>query len=817
MKISFNWLKEHLDFDLPVQKVSDILTDTGLEVEGIEKFESVEGGLEGLVVGEVVHKSAHPDADRLSVTKVDVGGEELLPIVCGAPNVAVGQKVIVATVGTTLYPSEGGSFKIKKSKIRGEVSEGMICAEDEIGMGTDHDGILVLDASAKVGTPAREVFELEEDYTIEIGLTPNRTDAMSHRGVARDLLAALKVQGLADEKKSLKEIEIPTIVAASEKMKLEVIVENPEAAPRYAGVLMSDVEVEDSPDWLKNRLRAIGLNPINNVVDVTNYVLHDLGQPLHAFDYDKIQGQKVVVRLAKEKEGFVTLDERARELNDQDLMICDAEKGMCLAGVFGGMKSGVTKHTKRIFLESAYFDPVFVRKTAKRHGLNTDASYRFERGVDPYGVMSALNFATGLLCLEANAGKASEVYDFYPKKIERTELDFNYSYLDQLLGIQIPRKTIKDILKWLGFEISMENEKQLHLKIPTNRVDVTRKADVAEEILRIYGYNQVDIPEKLSSNLNTSPKPNTEQLLNQLSDLLVARGYTEMMSNSLSKSSHYENDQVWKKEELIPMLNPLSSDLDILRQNLLFQGLETIRFNQNHKQGSLKLFEYGNTYRKRAGQYVEQHYLDLFAAGAFDGESWNSASRQSDVFLLKNDLEVLLEKAGGHIDELEMESVDQKYLKSGLHYNYKHKWIAELGIVSDDYRKAFGIETEVFYASIHWTHLLEMFSELKLQVEDLPKQQKVRRDLALLMDEKTSFNSIEQIARSTEKRLLKKVGLFDVYEGKNLPAGKKSYAISFEFLDPEKTLVDKQVDKVMKKIYTNLNTELGVELRSGEL
>lgn len=817
MKISYNWLKEHLEFDLPVEKVSEILTDTGLEVEAVEKFESFPGGLEGLVVGEVLEKSQHPNADRLSTTVVNIGSGDPLPIVCGAPNVEAGQKVIVATVGTTLYPTGGEAFKIKKSKIRGEVSEGMICAEDEIGMGISHDGIMVLDSDAKVGTPAAEIFELKEDYTIEIGLTPNRTDAMSHRGVARDLLAAMKVQGLADEKQELKAIEVPAIQTASEKVKIEVVVEAPEAAPRYAGVCLSGIEVEESPDWLKNRLRAIGQNPINNVVDITNYVLHDLGQPLHAFDYDQIMGQKVVVRLAKEGEGFTTLDEKDRKLDSKDLMICDASDAMCMAGVFGGLSSGVTESTKRIFLESACFDPVFIRKTAKRHGLSTDASYRFERGVDANGVLDGLNLATGLMCLEANAEKASEVVDLYPKKVVPHEHDFNYGYLDQLVGIQIPRKTVKNILTWLGFEIAMENERQLHLKIPTYRVEVTRKADVVEEVLRIYGYNQVDIPEKLSSNLNTSHHIDSEELLNQLCNALVARGYTEMMSNSLTKSSHYEGDATWTKEELVPMKNPLSSDLDVMRQTLLFQGLEVIQHNVNHRRTQIKFFEYGNTYRKRYGDFVEQHYLDLFMSGPFDAENWNSAGRDSDVFLLKNDLEVLIQKAGGDLSQLEIENVDRPYLKTGIHYVYKHKWVAEVGIVSDEYKKRFELDTDVFYGSLHWTHLLEMHADLVLSVQDIPKQQAMRRDLALLVDEGTEFVNIETIARSTEKKLLQKVGLFDVYEGKNLPAGKKSYAISFEFLDPQKTLVDKQVDKVMKKIYNRLKQELGAELRSGEL
>ncbi|MCB2219597.1 MAG: phenylalanine--tRNA ligase subunit beta [Bacteroidetes bacterium] len=824
MTISYNWLKDYLEINLDPEALSKLLTDCGLEVEGLQHWQSVKGGMEGIVIGEVKTCEKHPDADRLSVTTVDVGTGDLLPIVCGAPNVAVGQKVVVATVGTTLYSGDE-SFVIKKAKLRGQPSEGMICAEDEIGLGTSHEGIMVLDPNAKVGTPAAEYFEITEDYIFEIGLTPNRTDAMSHIGVARDIKAVLENIDFQSGNKQNRELHLPEVddfKPDNTNLDIPVVIENPEACPRYLGVTLSGLEVKESPDWLKNRLNAIGLRPINNIVDITNYVLHETGQPLHAFDADEITGNKVVVKKMAEGTTFTTLDEIERKLTANDLMICNTEEGMCIGGVFGGIKSGVTEKTKNIFLESAYFDPVHVRKTSKHHDLQTDASFRFERGVDPEMTMYALKRAAMMMKEIAGGTISSEIKDEGKKPFEKVRLDLTWKNISRLIGKELGKETIENILKSLEFEIHDVNENGLTVSVPLYRVDVTREADVIEEILRVYGYNNIEIPSHQNSSVAPITKPEPEKIRRITFDFLSNNGFNEIMNNSLTKGIYYENSDDFDTEASVQILNPLSRDLNVMRQSLLFGGLESIIYNQNRKNADLKFFEFGTVYLKNKGvskeqsvtkKYTEVYRLALFSTGRNLKESWNTEDKSTDFFDLKAILTNLLKKLGLSISAFDLKPTTKKYFTQGLEAAFKGKSIFEIGQVADQVLEQFEIKLDVYYADVNWDEFFKLLDPEKTGFSELPKFPEVRRDLALLIDQSVNFSTIEKLAFDTEQRILKNVNLFDVYEGKNIEPGKKSYAVSFILQDKEKTLTDKVIDKVMNRIMKVFQEELKATIR----
>jgi len=805
MKISFNWLKKYIDTNLPVERVCEILTDTGLEVEGCDKYETVKGGLAGLVIGEVLETWQHPGADRLKVTKVNVGGDEPLQIVCGAPNVDAGQRVVVATVGTELYSDEG-SFKIKKSKIRGEESFGMICAEDEIGLGKSHDGIMVLDANAEIGLPAAEYFSVEEDWVIEIGLTPNRSDAISHVGVARDLAAFLNQ-------------EIPTKVnwpsISDKKVEADDIitvdVQDTEGAPRYCSTVVEGVQVKESPDWLKHSLKAIGLEPINNVVDISNYVMHELGQPLHFFDADKIDGKKVIVRRAKDKEKFTTLDDTERELHADDLMICSADKPMCIAGVFGGIHSGVSIETKNVFIESACFNAVSIRKSAKRHQLNTDASFRFERGVDPNGSMRALKRAVQLLEEITGAKLVTKYSDHYPVKVEPQILTVNMDRIYSLIGKELQDDQVKGILRSLDIGTEKMEGSSWTLSIPTYRVDVTRESDVAEEILRIYGYNNIPLPERMTTSITFNDKPDKEKVKNNVSNILTGMGFTEMMSNSLTNVD-YMKWMTKDEKSVVKMLNPLSSDLGILRQSLLGNGLEAIAYNQNRKSPDLRLFEFGNVYFKKEEGHSQKELLGIYMTGKRSAENWDNQNQDLTYSDLLAVVDQIINKFG--IERgLQTTELNSTYLADGATTTRQKKELLSAGWVKPEILKEFGIKHSVYYAELNWGEFISQYKGQKIKVKGISKFPKVRRDFSLLLDEKIRFDQVKSIAAKTEKRLLKEVGLFDVYEGKNLPDGKKSYAVKFILQDEEATMTDKKVDKIMDSILKGLKTELGAELR----
>ncbi|SDQ70389.1 phenylalanine--tRNA ligase subunit beta [Flagellimonas zhangzhouensis] len=801
MKISYNWLKQFLQIDWDAQKTGELLTDLGLEVEGITNFESVKGGLKGIVVGHVLTCEQHPNADRLKLTTVDVGQETPLQIVCGAPNVAAGQKVPVATIGTTLYTAEGESWVIKKGKIRGEESQGMICAEDEIGIGSSHDGIMVLNEELVPGTPCSNVFDVENDQVFEIGLTPNRADAMSHFGVARDLKAGL------EQKEISKELVTPSTSNFSidnRSLKIDVEVMDADLAPRYCGVTISNIIVQDSPDWLKNRLKAIGLSPINNVVDVTNYVLHELGQPLHAFDAAKIKGNKVEVKTLPTGTKFTTLDDVERELHEDDLMICDAEKPMCIAGVFGGINSGVTEHTTSIFLESAYFDPVSIRKTAKRHGLNTDASFRFERGIDIDVTKYALKRAALLIREIAGGYVTSEIVDLFPVKPKERQVFLTFDKINSLIGQEIPRDTIKSILSSLEIKINNVTESGLGLTIPHYRVDVTREVDVIEEILRVYGYNNIDFKEKLNASIAKTSRFENLRVQHVTGNTLAAMGFFEIMTNSLVSAD-------FKTEDAVEMLNPLSSDLSVLRTSMLQSGLQSVSYNHNRQKNDLKLFEFGKTYHKSNEGHDEKQHLSVFITGDHNSDSWTVASRKTDFFFLKGIVENVLERLG--INNYETSPLSDASFAEGLQCTLKNKPLVSFGLVSKSELKNFDIKQEVFFADFDWDAILASISTTNVVFKEIPKFPEVTRDFALLLDESTSFQKVYDIAWKTEKKLLKKVNLFDVYKGKNLPEGKKSYAVSFTLMDKTKTLTDKQIDKIMGKLLSQYQNELGAELR----
>ena len=808
MKISYNWLKQFIKTDWSPEKTGELLTDLGLEIEGIEPFQSVKGALEGIVVGEVLTCNQHPNADRLKVTTVTIGKGEPLYIVCGAPNVAVGQKVPVATIGSTLYTDKGEAWTIKKGKIRGEESHGMICAEDEIGLGTSHDGIMVLDKALEVGTLLSKVFNVENDHVFEIGLTPNRADAMSHYGVARDLKAGLL------QKEINKELITPSVSAFhvdNRTLKIDVDVKNKDLAPRYCGVTISGLKVTESPTWLQNRLKAIGITPKNNVVDVTNYVLHELGQPLHAFDAVKIKGNKVVVKTMPKGTKFITLDEVERELHEEDLMICDAEKPMCIAGVFGGITSGVTENTTSIFLESAYFNPISIRKSAKRHGLNTDASFRFERGIDPNITEYALKRAA-LLILEVAGGEiTSDVVDLYPKKIEDYQVRLSFDNAKKLIGEEIPRDIIKRILTSLEIKVNNVTETGLGLTIPAYRNDVTREADVIEEILRVYGYNNIKTTEKLNASISKTSRFEDYKLQNVIGEQLVAQGFFEILSNSLTSSKYISLTEQLREEHNVEILNPLSKDLSVLRQSLLFSGLEAMSYNINRKRDDLKLFEYGKTYHCYNGNREEHKHLSVFITGNRFADRWTAPIKKSDFFFLKGTITAVLERLG--ITRFKSSPTDNAVFSEGLSLLYGKTKLVDFGLVHKKILKHFDIAQEVLYADFYWDHILDLVKHNTIIFKELPKYPEVRRDFALLLDEQISFEQINTIAKQTEKQLLKEVDLFDVYQGKNLPKGKKSYAVSFIIQDENKTLTDKQIDKIMSKLKANFEEQLGAELR----
>tara|TARA_R110002050_G_scaffold286088_1_gene436074 strand:+ start:17153 stop:19609 length:2457 start_codon:yes stop_codon:yes gene_type:complete len=818
MNISYNWLKEYANVDLNVERVAELLTDSGLEVEGIDDFVSVKGGFEGLVVGEVLTCEKHANADKLSVTTVNVGAEEPLNIVCGAPNVAAGQKVIVATVGCTLYPSEGDSFKIKKGKIRGEVSMGMICAEDEIGLGKGHDGIMVLDAALKAGTPLSEVFEVTHDKVIEIGLTPNRAEAASHIGTARDLVAL----SVVTDELNVTEIKWPNVDAfkvENTNLPIAVSIENTEACVRYTGVSMTGVEVKESPDWLKNKLKAIGLNPINNIVDISNFVLHEVGQPLHIFDADKIAGNKVIVKTLPAKTKFTTLDESERELNERDLMICNEDGGMCIAGVFGGITSGVSASTKNVFIESANFNPVWVRKTAKRHALNTDASFRFERGVDPSITEYALKRAALLIKELAGGEVSSEVSDFYPNPVKPYPVDFRISYNNKIIGKEISKDEIVRILGGLDIKIVEDKGDLLKLAVPFYRVDVQREIDVIEEVLRIYGYNNIEMPKQYQASVISQDGVNHEVMLNKVSDHLTSLGFMEAKSNSLTASAYYKESKTWPIEKSVRMKNPLSIDLDVLRQTMLFDALETVRHNQNRQTYDLKFYEFGKVYQVDASksvdeiQSVEQSRMSFALVGRRYNENWTAVDDKVGFQDVKGYLESLLSLLNISPKDVVVSDDIIADFSYGMTFKIGDKFLAHGGLVNESHAKSFGIKNEVFFLELNWALLKGTSASNKIKYQPVPKFPQMRRDLSLLLNKEVTFAQIKELAIQVDRKLLKQVNLFDVYEGKNLPEGKKSYAVGFTFSHPDKTLTDKQVDKVMQKMIKELCDKLHAELR----
>jgi phenylalanyl-tRNA synthetase beta chain len=813
MKISYNWLKAYCNVHLSPSEISEILTDCGLEVESAEKFQSVKGGLEGIVVGEVKTRRQHPNADRLSITTVDAGTGTDLQIICGASNVAEGQKVAVAMVGATLYPTDGASFQINKSKIRGEISEGMICAEDEIGLGTSHEGIMVLDSSAKPGTPASEYFKIENDTVFEIGLTPNRPDAASHIGVARDLVAALQHHKIP---RSIP-LEIPSTDAFktdSPADAIQVSVEDTQACIRYSGVSISGVTVAPSPQWLQDRLLAIGLKPINNIVDITNFVLHECGQPLHAFDADRIKGRRIIVKKLPESTSFVTLDNVERKLSASDLMICDEAGGMCIAGVYGGISSGVTASTKNIFLESACFEPGTIRKTSRLHLLKTDAAFRFERGVDPNNTLWALKRAALLIKEIAGGSISSEVVDVYPGPVHPAKVELSYASVNRLAGNTLEPPVVKSILTLLGITIEKESPDGLSLRIPTFKVDVTREADVIEELLRIYGYNHIALSGRITASLNHKVHPDPDALRNTVSDYLSGNGFNEIMSLSLTKG-RYAELLAEEGKEAVRILNPLSSDLDVLRQSLLFSGLEAISYNRNRRQSDLRLYEFGKIYYKTGESYGEEYRLSLFATGRKAGEQWNSPKASVDFFFLKGYAENVLRKLGitaGRY-KISQESFSSPFFNEGLAYNVNGKRVIEIGALRKPLLSPLDITQEVVYADIRWEKLVRLLKAEPLQYREVSKFPEVRRDLSMLLDRGVLFSDIEKAAFQAERNLLRHVNLFDVYEGDKIESGKKSYAVSFTLVNEQETLTDKQIDKTMERIMQSLEKTLGAVIR----
>ncbi len=808
MKISYNWLKQFIKLDWEAEKTGDLLTDLGLEVEGVNAFQSIKGGLKGIVVGHVLSCKKHPNADKLNVTTIDLGTGEPLQIVCGAPNIAMGQKVPVATIGTVLYSDDGTDFKIKKGKIRGEESFGMVCSEVELGLGTDASGIMVLDNSLTPGTPCAEVFKIELDEVFEIGLTPNRSDAMSHFGVARDLKAGLLQQDIQVE---LITPSVSDFHIENRTQKIEIEIENNEITPRYCGVTISDIEVKESPTWLQNRLKAIGLTPKNNIVDATNYVLHELGQPLHAFDLAKIKGNKIQVKNATAGEKFTTLDGVERELHADDLMIYNANEPMCIAGVLGGINSGVTENTTAIFLESAYFNPVSIRKTAKRHALNTDASFRYERGIDPNTTEYILKRAALLIQEIAGGHVSSNVEDFYPKKIEDFQVTLSFENAKKLIGQEIPKETIKRILTSLEIKVNNVTETGLGLTIPAYRNDVTREADVIEDILRVYGYNNIEYSNKLNATMSHAPKFEDYKVQNIVANQLMGQGFNEIMANSLTTAKYATLSEQLKEEHNVTLLNPLSADLATMRQSLLFSGLEAVAYNINRKQTNLQFFEFGKTYHNFESGYQENKHLTLYVTGNRTQESWTNTAKKTDFFYLKSSVENILARLG--VTKLKASPLKTDVLSEGMILSLGKMKLVEFGVVKRTILKSFGINQEVIFADFNWDNVLEVAKFNKTKFTAIPKYPAVKRDFALLVDQQVTFKEIYTLAQQSERNLLTNINLFDVYEGDKLPAGKKSYAVSFTLQDANKTLTEKQIDKIMSKLQTTFEKQLNAELR----
>lgn len=819
MNISYNWLKEFLDFNLTPEETANTLTSIGLENGTIEEVETIKGGLEGLVIGEVLTCESHPDSDHLHLTTVHVGQAEPLNIVCGAPNVAAGQKVVVATVGTKLYDGDQ-SFTIKKSKIRGYESLGMICAEDEIGIGTSHDGIIVLPQEAQIGMSAKEYYQVQSEFILEVDITPNRADAASHFGVARDLYAFLKQ---ADPNVELRRTSVDEFKPDNNDYPVKVTVENTEACPRYAGVTVSGVTVAESPKWLQDRLRLIGVRPINNIVDITNYLLHETGQPLHAFDGAKIKGDEIRVRTVEEGTPFKTLDEVERKLSANDLMICNAEEPMCIGGVFGGVDSGVTETTTKVFLESAYFHPVWIRKTARRYALNTDASFRFERGIDPKNTLYVLKRAALMIKELAGGTISSDIVDIYPTPIEDFKVTLSLNKTSKLIGKEISPEKVKSILSALEIELISEQGDLLELLVPSYRVDVQRDVDVIEDILRIYGYNNVEFSDSLKSNISYSVKPDSHRIQNLIAEQLTASGFNEILNNSLTSAGYYADLQSFPAVESVMIMNPLSSDLNSMRQSMLFGGLESVAYNRNRRKTDLKLYEFGNCYHfneekrnpeERLSPYSEEFHLALWLTGNKSAQTWIHAEEKSSFYELKAYVENILARLGIKRDALVVAEISDDIFANALSLSTRGgKLVVKMGSLQAGLLKKFDIDSEVFYADIQWKELLNMTKKVKVSYTELSKYPEVRRDLALLVDQAVRFSEIEKIALASERKLLKDVSLFDVYEGKNLPAGKKSYAVSFTLLDETQTLNDKQIDAVMSKLIKNFEQQLGASLR----
>ncbi|MBQ9675857.1 MAG: phenylalanine--tRNA ligase subunit beta [Bacteroidaceae bacterium] len=820
MNISYNWLKKFIDFDLSPLELADALTSIGLEVGGVEEIQAIKGGLEGLVIGEVLTCEPHPNSDHMHVTNVNLGTGEPVQIVCGAPNVAAGQKVIVATIGTKLYDGDD-CFTIKKSKLRGIESCGMICAEDEIGIGTDHSGIIVLPDDAVVGMPAKDYYNIKSDYVLEVDITPNRADACSHYGVARDLYAYLTQRGIQT---SLHKPSVDDFKVDNHDLDINVTIVNSEACPRYAGITIKGVTVKESPEWLQNDLRMIGLRPINNIVDITNYILFAYGHPMHCFDADKIKGNQVIVKCMPEGTPFVTLDGVERKLSSRDLMICNAEEPMCIGGVFGGLESGTTEETKNVFLESAYFHPTWIRKTARRHGLSTDASFRYERGIDPNNTIYILKLAAMMVKELAGGEISSEIKDVSCKDFPPFRVELSYQRVNELIGKNIPVEAVKSIVKSLEMDIVAETAEGLTLDVPQYRVDVQRDCDVIEDILRIYGYNNVEIPTTLKSSLVAETETDkSNKLQNLVAEQLVGAGFNEIMNNSLTKAAYYDDLTSYPAKNLVRLMNPLSSDLNVMRESLLFGGLETIARNANHKNPDLKLFEFGNCYYyreekrnedKALAPYSESYHLALWLTGKDKQGSWIHADEDNNAYMLKAYVENILGRVGLHMRDLTIENLSTDIYASAVVIKTQGgKRLAMIGIVTRKLLKQFDIDNAVYFADINWIEVMRSIRSLKVSFKELPKFPAVRRDLALLVDKNVQFAQIEKLVFDADRKLVKSVNLFDVYEGKHLEAGKKSYAISITLQDENQTLNDKVIDKVMQKIIKSLEERAGARLR----